>query len=176
MSELTFLARGTTSEVVALATRLRWQCRARSVDGGQWEPENTDARVVWEEIEPGFGRLQLVGEHAEVVAADLEEVFDLVDSVDVMESIGASKSPAEVVLWAERVGALATGDFDPALASVIEGLLASDRREFVSAVLAGLRHARWPALIEPTVAAVSRWPGLGEAGRAALRSMGLAAP
>lgn len=88
-------------------------------------------------------------------------MFDLLDNVGVMTDIDAASTPAEVEIWAKRLGAFAEGgDVYEVTLDVFKGLLASEHREFVVAAVQGLRRARWRGLAEPLKQACERWPEL----------------
>ena len=162
------IARATTDEVRALAEELEWREVAASPDEVAWQPEATEARVLWRPLDGEWGVLAVEGEHTEVALDDIAGVLDLWDDVDAMNAIAAAESPAEVAQWARRLGAFAAGD--EALSGTLDvlcGLLTSDRDEFVAAAVEGLSHARWAALAEPLRRVGMRWPDLeAQCGRA----------
>ena len=162
------IARATTDDLRALAEELEWREVAAAEDEVAWQPEATEARILWRPLDSAWGALAVEGEHTEVALDDIAGVLDLWDDVDAMNAIAAAETPAEVAQWARRLGAFAAGD-EALLGTldVLRGLLLSDREEFVAAAMEGLSHARWGALTEPLRQAGLRWPDLAaQCGRA----------
>jgi hypothetical protein len=166
------IARATTDEIRALAEELAWRKVSAADDEVAWQPEATEARILWRPLDSAWGALVVGGEHAEVALDDIAGVLDLWDDVDAMNAIAAAESPAEVAQWACRLGAFAAGD-EVLLGTldVLRGLLMSDREEFVAAAVEGLSHARWSVLAEPLRQAGIRWPDLAEQCGRALASI-----
>lgn len=114
-----------------------------------WQPEGADALLSWYD-DDGYVApiLEISGNDAEFIAAELQTIVLLLDAVDIMNAIAQAATHEELAVWAERLGLFARGDHDPALESVIVGLINSEDPRFQLAVLRGLCAAQWPCLAD----------------------------
>lgn len=154
------LVRTTTAQVRTLAECMKWtELTANEIGALCWQPQAMDARITWHVLDESFGEFSFEGEHSEIAMADVGQIFNLLDDVDVMTEIGNAATPGELAVWAKRLGAFAAGDVVyAATLDVFKGLLASERREFVAAAVQGLCRARWGELADPLKQASDRWP------------------
>ncbi len=174
MSTQVALAELGESDFKTLAGEMGWKRVVRPQDGKvSWKSDGMDASVTWRQVDPFYGAFVIEGEDAELMLADLSTALQLLDDVEVMNEITAATTPEELALWVPRLGQFAEGSFQPSTLSVMLGLLNSDRKEFVAAMVKGLRHARWQELLPTLDDVAGRRPELKplvEAARTSIRN------
>lgn len=165
--DIVVLVEEDASQVQELFEQMGWAADA----DGCWSRPDADVRIATRRRDDRFVALEIGGPDAELTRDDLAEVFELWDDVDLMEAMADVTSPGEVLGWVPGLGAFARGPLQPATQGVIEGLLASERPEFVAAMAGALHDARWEGLRGPLQAAARRLPSLDAACAEALASI-----
>ena len=147
MSSLVALIESTVEDVAGFAQQMRWS-QVKPVRGADasWRVEGLDATLMARRIDPHFTALVIDGADASLLLADLGQVLNLFDDVDVMNEIAAVSEPHELTPWIERLAAFAEGLFQASTLTVMQGLLRSERLAYAEAMARGLKHARWAPL------------------------------
>ncbi|MBK6850901.1 MAG: hypothetical protein IPG93_04610 [Burkholderiales bacterium] len=176
MSTQVALLESTVEDVVEFAQQMSW-IRINSVRGGDatWRVDMLDATLTVRRIDAQFTALLIDGADASLLLADLTQVLDLFDDVDVLNEIAAVSEPNQLVPWIARLAAFAEGPFQASTLTVLNGLLDSERFEFVDALVHGLSHACWRELEVPLVELGQRRPQIKPLTDAAVASISAAA-
>ncbi len=177
MSTQVALLESTVEDMVGFAQQMRWT-RVEPMRGGDasWRVDGLDATLTVRRIDARFTALVIDGADAALLLADIGQVLDLFDDVDVMNEIAAVSEPRELAPWIERLAAFAEGPFQASTLTVMQGLLGSERLEFAEAMARGLRHARWSELSPALGDLARRQPQLKPWTDAALASIDLDEP